>query len=63
MSFFKKKKERERVMLFDLLFSLQNLTEIKKKKIKNNGPVPQKLVRSSLSTTEAFKKKRYLTIG
>lgn len=40
-------------MLFDLPFSLQNFTEIKK-----NRPVLQKLVRSSLSTTEAFKKKK-----
>lgn len=42
-------------MLFDLLFSLQNFHEIKKKK-KKNRPVLHMLVRSSLSTAEALKK-------
>lgn len=42
-------------MLFDLLFSLQNFHEIKKKQ-KKNRPVLQMLVRSSLSTAEALKK-------
>lgn len=41
-------------MLFDLLFSLQNFHEIKKKT--KNRPVLHMLVRSSLSTAEALKK-------
>ncbi len=45
-------------MLFDLAFSLQNLSRIKKKKKKKNSPVPRKLVRSFLSTTKAFKKEK-----
>lgn len=54
MSSFRKKKKKK-VMLFDLLFSLQNFHEIKKKQ-KKNRPVLHMLVRSSLSTAEALKK-------